>query len=113
MVDCEPSDIDEPSEEERGGVPGSELEVQVLDRDLAGNGRVNTGIGTTNSSGPKWQNDPDTHNQINLPHQQQNSCLSDSAVPISPVVPYNSVVSKLERRYRCDGWFFDDTSLVR
>jgi hypothetical protein len=53
MLDCEPSDIEEPSEEERGGVPAPELEVQVLERDLAGNGRVNTDIQTANSLAPK------------------------------------------------------------
>jgi hypothetical protein len=52
MLDCDPSDIDEPSEEERGGVPAPELEVQVLDREPAGNGRVKTGIETTDSLAP-------------------------------------------------------------
>jgi hypothetical protein len=50
MLDWDPSEIDEPSEEERGGVPAPELEVQVLERDLAGRGRVKTGMQTTNSS---------------------------------------------------------------
>ncbi len=64
MLDCEPSDIEEPSEEERGGVPAPELEVQVLERDLDGNGRVKTDVKTTNPSAPKtvtqpWNSQPD------------------------------------------------------
>ncbi len=44
MLDWDPSEIDE---EERGGVPAPELEVQVLERDLAGRGPVKTRMQTT------------------------------------------------------------------
>jgi hypothetical protein len=53
MLDCDPSEIEEPSEEDRGGVSAPELEVQVLERDLAGRGRVKTGIQTVNKLAPK------------------------------------------------------------
>ena len=41
---CDSPDIEEPSEDERGGVSPPELEVQVLERERAeGAGLVNTG----------------------------------------------------------------------
>jgi len=47
MLDCEPSDCEEPSEHESGGVSPPELDdVQVLDRERdAGVGREKTGMG--------------------------------------------------------------------
>lgn len=40
MLDCEPPDIDEPSELDNGGVSAPELEVTVLEREReAGSGR--------------------------------------------------------------------------
>lgn len=48
MLDCEPPDIDDPSDAESGGVSLPELEVQVLERERpAGLGLVNTGAGRT------------------------------------------------------------------
>jgi len=45
ILDCEPSDIEEPSEDDNGGVSPPELDVQVLDREReAGPGREKTGI---------------------------------------------------------------------
>lgn len=44
MLDWEPSEMEEPSEAESGGVSPPELEVHVLDLDrAAGPGRVKTG----------------------------------------------------------------------
>jgi len=46
MLDREPSDMGEPSEAERGGVPPPELEVHAPERERdAGPGLVKTGAG--------------------------------------------------------------------
>ncbi len=108
MLNCEPSDIEEPSEEERSGVPAPELEVEVLERDLDGNGRVKADIQTTNSSAPKTVTQPWNSQPDDLLRQQH---LLDSGVPIMYL--YHSLVSKLERRYRRNRWFFNDMSFVR
>ena len=48
MLDWEPSEIEEPSDAESGGVSPPELEVHVLDLDrAAGPGRVKTGTAWT------------------------------------------------------------------
>lgn len=44
MLDCDPPEIEDPSEAERGGVSPPELDVQVLERErVTGPGLVNTG----------------------------------------------------------------------
>ena len=44
ILDCDPSEIEDPSEDERGGVSPPELEVQVLERErVVGAGLLNTG----------------------------------------------------------------------
>jgi hypothetical protein len=45
MLDCEPSDIEEPSDDNNGGVSPPELDLRVIDQEQeAGPGRENTGI---------------------------------------------------------------------
>jgi len=44
ILDCDPPEFEDPSDDERGGVSPPELEVQVLERERAvGAGLVNTG----------------------------------------------------------------------
>ena len=50
ILDCDPPEIEDPSEDERGGVSPPELEVQVLERERAvGAGLVKTGAAQSKS----------------------------------------------------------------
>ena len=60
MLDCEPPEIEEPSELDKGGVSAPELEVTVLERERdAGSGRENMDCERT-----AWDLVSDPHHQM-------------------------------------------------
>jgi hypothetical protein len=102
-------------EDERGGVPAPELEVQVLERDWTGKGRVKTGIQTTNSSGSMaatqhWDLQPDvsslsTTKQLSSKLWRSNKPCCAFIILLSPNLKDNAMDSfSMIRALLGDSW---------